>query len=304
MAVCKVCGTENRNKAKFCRGCAAPLPPDAARGGVPPEHICPTCKVRNPAKALFCQACGVPLVPPSMAFHPMPELAGGGTRPRAGVLLVGLALVLAGLGTWWKLSHSNGSASLAATAEATAPVPASTSPNGPATPAPAQAQATPTSAVVADPAATSPAPGDTTHLSEAERLRLSLERLEREDRERTAALEQRRAAMAAEQQRRAELAARRRAEAAAAAAAAAASPAPTPASSPQTSTTTQAAAKTEAAPPAASAATVELACAGSTNFFARDLCRIRECRKPSFARDPICVRFREMEEASRRKLDN
>lgn len=304
MVVCKACGTENRNKAKFCRGCAAPLPPDAAsaRGGVLPEHICPTCKVRNSAKALFCQACGVPLVPPSMAFHPMPELAGGGTRPRAGVLLVGLALVLAGLGTWWKLSQSDGSASLAATTETTAPAPTSASANGPATPAPAQA--TPTSAVVADPAATSPAPGDATHLSEAERLRLSLERLEREDRERTAALEQRRVAMAAEQQRRAELAARRRAEAAAAAAAAAASSAPTPASSPQTSTTTQAAAKTEAAPPAASAATVELACAGSTNFFARDLCRIRECRKPSFARDPICVRFREMEEASRRKLDN
>lgn len=305
MVVCKACGTENRNKAKFCRGCAAPLPPDAAsaRGGVLPEHICPTCKVRNSAKALFCQACGVPLVPPSMAFHPMPELAGGGTRPRAGVLLVGLALVLAGLGTWWKLSHSDGSASLAATTETTAPAPTSTSANGPATPAPAQA--TPTSAVVADPAATSPAPGDATHLSEAERLRLSLERLEREDRERTAALEQRRAAMAAEQQRRAELA-RRRAEAAAAAAAAASSQAPTPAASPQPSmATAQAGAKTEAAaPPAASAATVELACAGSTNFFTRDLCRIRECRKPSFASDPICVRFREMEEASRRKLAN
>ncbi|WP_084235997.1 zinc ribbon domain-containing protein [Hydrogenophaga taeniospiralis] len=305
MAVCKACGTENRNKAKFCRGCAAPLPPEpaSARGGVLPEHICPTCKVRNSAKALFCQACGVPLVPPSVAFHPMPELPGGGSRQRVGVLLAGLVLVLAGLGTWWKLSHSNGSPSLAATAEATAPVPASTSPNGPATPAPAQA--TPASAVAPDAAATSPAPGDATHLSEAERLRLSLERLEREDKERTAALEQRRVAMAAEQQRRAELA-RRRAEAAAAAAAAAASHSASASSSSQPSTAaTPAEAKTETAPPlAASAATVEAACAGSTNFFARDLCRIRECRKPSFASDPICVRFREMEEATRRKLAN
>src|SRR3990167_5580490 len=100
MAVCKACGTENRNKAKFCRGCAAPLPPEpaSARGGVLPEHVCPTCKARNSAKALFCQACGVPLVPPSVAFLPMPELPGSGTRQRAGLLLVGGALVLAGLG--------------------------------------------------------------------------------------------------------------------------------------------------------------------------------------------------------------
>ena len=286
MAVCKACGTENRNKAKFCRGCAAPLPPEAAstRGGVPPDHVCPTCKVRNPAKARFCQACGVPLVPPSVAFHPMPELPGNGTRPRAGLLLVGVVLVLASLGTWWKLSNTSDAASLVAAPEATVPAPA----NEPAAPAPAP---TP-EPTVPDLATASTAPGSETHLSEAERLRLSLERLEREDRARTAALEQQRAAMAAEQQRRAELA-RRRAEATAAAAAAASTPAP--ASSSQPATAAQAEAKTEAAPPpAASAATVELACADSTNFFTRDLCRIRECRKPSFSRDPICVRFREM----------
>ena len=133
-------------------------------------------------------------------------------------------------------------------------------------------------------------------------LGVALERLEREDQARTAALAQQRAAMAAERQRRAELA-RRRAEATAAAAAAA-SPTPAPASSPPAAAT-PAEAKTETTPPpAASAATVELACAGSSNFFTRDLCRIRECRKPSFARDPICVRFREMEEATRRKLAN
>jgi membrane protein involved in colicin uptake len=76
-----------------------------------------------------------------------------------------------------------------------------------------------------DLAGTSPAPGDAAHLSEAERLRLSLERLEREDRAHTAALEQQRAAAVAEQHRRAELA-RRRAEATAAATAAAAPAAP------------------------------------------------------------------------------
>lgn len=296
MAVCKACGTENRNKAKFCRGCAAPLPPEAAstRGGALPEHICPTCKVRNPAKARFCQACGVPLVPPSVAYHPMPELPGSGTRQRAGVLLVGVVLVLASLGTWWKLSNTSDPASLAATPEATVPVAPANEPAPPA-PVPAPEPAVP------DLATASTAPGSEAHLSEAERLRLSLERLEREDQARSAALEQQRAAMAAEQRRRAEQA-RRRAEATAAAAT---SPMPAPAPSPQPATATPAEAKNETTPPpAASAATVELACAGSTNFFARDLCRIRECRKPSFARDPICVRFREMEEASRRKLAN
>jgi hypothetical protein len=225
----------------------------------------------------------------------MPALPAAGAAKRK-VVLWGLVLVLAGVGTWWKLSHTSGSASRAATPEATAPASA----NGPAALAPAQTQAAPGEFVTVDLAGTSPAPGDAAHLTEAERLRLSLERLEREDRAHTAALEQQRAAAAAEQHRRAELA-RRRAEATAAAAAAtAASPSPTPATSPQPPVATQAVAKTEAvAPAAAPAATVELACAGSSNFFTRDLCRLRECGKASFARDPTCVRFREMEEARR-----
>lgn len=219
----------------------------------------------------------------------MPALPAAGAATRK-VVLWGLVLVLAGAGTWWKLSHTSGSASQAATPEATAPAPA----NGPAALAPAQTQAAPTGFVTVDHADTLPAPGDAAHLSEAERLRLSLERLEREDRARTAALEQQRAAAAAEQHRRAELA-RRRAEATAAATAAAAASA-APAATPAVATTGAAAPPVA---PAAPAATVELACAGSSNFFTRDLCRLRECGKASFARDPTCVRFREMEEARR-----
>jgi hypothetical protein len=219
----------------------------------------------------------------------MPTLPAAGAVKRKAVLL-GLMLVLAGVGTWWKLSHTSGSASLVATPETSAPL---------------QTQAAPAGPVAADLVETSTARNDAAHLSEAERLRLSLERLEREDRAHTAALAQQRAAMVAEQQRRVELA-RRRAEAAAAATAAAeASPAPTPTASPQPTTAARAVAKTEVtALPAASAATVELACADSSNFFTRDLCRLRECGKPAFARDPTCVRFREMEEANRRAQSN
>lgn len=302
MVVCQACGGENRDKAKFCRGCTAPLEPvavpQAARTSRSLKPVCPACQANNPAAARFCQACGEPLLPASVSHRSMPALPAAGAAKRKAVLW-GLVLVLAVAGTWWKLSHTSGSASLASTHETTAPAPA----NGPAAPDPALTQAAHTGAVAADLVGASSAPIEAAHLSEAERLRQSLERLAREDRARTAALEQQRAAMAAEQQRRVELA-RRRAEATAAAATAtAASPAPTPATSPQPPVATQAVAKTEAvAPAAASAATVETACAGSSNFFTRDLCRLRECGKPSFARDPTCVRFREMEEARRSSL--
>lgn len=302
MVVCQACGAENRDRARFCRGCTAPLAPVAVphaarRRARSSKPVCPACQTNNPADARFCQACGVPLLPASASHRSMPALPAAGAAKRK-VVLWGLVLVLAGAGTWWKLNHTSGSASRAATPEATAFAPA----NGPAALVPAQTQATPGGFVTVDLAGTSPAPGDVAHLSEAERLRLSLERLEREDRARTAALEQQRAATAAEQHRRAELA-RRRAEATAAATAAAAPAAPTAASPPQPPVAMPAGATTgAAAPPAAPAATVELACAGSSNFFTRDLCRLRECGKASFSRDPTCVRFREMEEARRSAL--
>ncbi len=56
------------------------------------------------------------------------------------------------------------------------------------------------------------------------------------------------------------------------------------------------------APPApAPAQTVDQMCAGSSNFLTRDLCRARICRNGGFSGDPVCVRFREMEEESRRR---
>ena len=48
---------------------------------------------------------------------------------------------------------------------------------------------------------------------------------------------------------------------------------------------------------------VEERCAGSSNLVSRELCYVRQCRKPELARDPICVRFREMEEARRRQTE-
>ena len=64
-----------------------------------------------------------------------------------------------------------------------------------------------------------------------------------------------------------------------------------------------AAAAAPAAAPASTGATVDQVCAGSGNFLARDFCRMRECGKPSFASDPVCVRFRQMDEARRQAAE-
>lgn len=57
------------------------------------------------------------------------------------------------------------------------------------------------------------------------------------------------------------------------------------------------------APVPAPAQTVDQICAGSSNFLSRDLCRVRACRNPAVAGDPVCVRFREMEAANRSRMD-
>ena len=49
---------------------------------------------------------------------------------------------------------------------------------------------------------------------------------------------------------------------------------------------------------------VEQACANTSNFIARDLCRIDACRAAGNARDPICVWYRRLEEGRRNRLAN
>lgn len=59
----------------------------------------------------------------------------------------------------------------------------------------------------------------------------------------------------------------------------------------------------EPQPAPAPVASVDQRCAGSANFIARDVCRIRACGNPALAGDPVCVRFREMEEANRNRTN-
>lgn len=59
----------------------------------------------------------------------------------------------------------------------------------------------------------------------------------------------------------------------------------------------------EPEPAPAPVASVDQRCAGSSNFIARDVCRIRACGNPALAGDPVCVLFREMEEAHRNRTN-
>src|SRR5262249_50259064 len=53
---CPSCGSDNREGAKFCGECAAPLAVTLA---------CPSCGTANPKGRKFCDSCGQPLAEPS-----------------------------------------------------------------------------------------------------------------------------------------------------------------------------------------------------------------------------------------------
>src|SRR5438093_3332863 len=53
---CHSCGCDNREGAKFCGECAAPLAVALA---------CPSCGTANPKGRKFCDSCGQPLAEPS-----------------------------------------------------------------------------------------------------------------------------------------------------------------------------------------------------------------------------------------------
>jgi hypothetical protein len=127
-----------------------------------------------------------------------------------------------------------------------------------------------------DPAA-SAAAADRMIEQNKQRARLNQQRLEREKRERLlAAQEQARAARELERQRE-EQASRQVSNAAA-------QPVRVPPAPIQ---------------PAAPALTVARICDQAGNFFAREVCRLRECSKASQASDPICVNFQRMEQSNR-----
>src|SRR2546422_146636 len=61
---CSGCGCENREGAKFCGDCAAPLAELAP---------CPQCGTVNPKGRKFCDSCGHRLAEPSRSAPPDPR---------------------------------------------------------------------------------------------------------------------------------------------------------------------------------------------------------------------------------------
>lgn len=261
--LCPSCGAENRDKARFCRGCARPL----ERPGDEPALAGDDDSARARRRARRRRAAASQTARPAWS--------------RWSVAMVA-ALIALGLG-WWLGTRQTSPAPAQA---ATVPV-ATVSAPAPTVAPPAELAPTntpPGAAPAADPNAA----------QAVDRLRQSVEMLESQDRERAAAREQQRAKQLQERQRAEE--ARRRTDALAAAAGANDPVAPARA----------ALAQAPAPGPATvvASASVDQLCAGASNVFTRDFCRMRECGKASFAADPVCVRFRQMEEARRQEAEH
>jgi len=294
MAVCIACGTDNRDKALFCRGCAtsmvalagsaaaAPAAPAVDTTPKGPTQACPACQAKNPLVATSCKTCGTSLVPDMVA---VPKTVPASVAPTSSnaklVALVGLALVTTAVAAWWWSAQGTPSATVAIAA---APAVVQTAGLG-INPGPGIEAPLKDDLVEADAASVAAAEAQGSRIKQqadavaaAERTRRARERREREARE-LAAAEQLRASQAREQQaeqarRRADEAARQKAVEVAALA---------------------------AAQPARSVQTVDTICAASANFIAREVCRTRECKSPAFTNDPVCVRFREVEAANTRQ---
>lgn len=306
MAVCIACGTENRDNAMFCRGCAtsmvalsgtqvaskAPAAPAVAESKGPTQE-CPACKARNPLVATSCKSCGASLVPdmgPAAKAVAPPKTE---KRSRAPLwLAVGALLVVTAAAAGWMGWYAARPApTLAAPVDdqpqalgvRPTPAPAPQAPLDAAPDSAPDADLTEADSVSAAAQQAERIKQQAAGVTEADRKRRQLERQQREARERAAAERQR---LAREQAQRQAALERQRAEEAARqqAALAAASSAPPPAPEP--------------------VRTVDMVCAGSSNFIAREVCRSRECGNPAFVNDPVCVRFREVEAANRRQPTN
>lgn len=260
MTVCAACGTDNRDKARYCRGCARPLSPGA---GPAPEDGAPAATATRQRRR---------------TPHETP--ADAGAAPAAGAthrrVLVGLAvLVMGSAAVWWALQPGATTAAppvvavappviappepLAVSVEAVRPVAALSAPT----------QAAPEQAGVVGPQTGQSPVANATREPKVPVERERVPRAGPRNALQPAAVPPREAARPAEP------------AAATPVVAAASAPAPVP----------------------APAQTVEQTCADSSNFLSRDLCRVRACRNPAVAGDPVCVRFREMEAASRSRTD-
>jgi hypothetical protein len=266
-------------------GSAAAAPAVQATDTAPsgPTQTCPACQAKNSLVATSCKNCRASLVPDMVATpKTIPAAVAPSSSNAKLVVMVSLALFTTAVGAWWWSAQGAPSAQVAAQV---APVVPQTTGLGieatvSAAPAPEkEVVSTEAAAVAAAEAQATRIKDQAAAVASADRARRIRERKVKEARA-LAAAEKQRAALAREQlqaeqaRRRAEEAARQKAAEAAALA---------------------------AAKPPPPVQTVDTVCASSSNFIAREVCRIRECRSPAFTNDPVCVRFRQVEAANRRQ---
>lgn len=245
--------------------------------------MCQACGAENHGGVSVCRLCAAALeVRKAPAGDQRRRPAGPVMSAGRWSVVLGLLLLL---GLLWAWSQSR------APADRAAPVGA---------PAAAGAHALAPSRLPADPAGDSLA--QATAAAEA-RLKASLERLAREDHERTEAharqrVTQERARQQTEQSRRREQVP---ASVQPDLARLPPTPAPVTAAAPVASAAAQVAPQDRPATPEAPATmqSVEQRCAGSTNFFSRSICQSQACADPALAQTPACRRLREVEQANR-----
>lgn len=289
MELCEACGTENRDKAKFCRGCARPLLPIAAGTDLTDKASnralrCGVCQAIHSRGATTCQACGLPLDEPQPDAPPEVEPAQGKKAwrwPLLGVLaLVGAVIVLWGSNQKEPVEVIEGGevvldAQPAVGLEAPTPL---------AVAAHSESAAAPS--IEATMSAAEKAHFEELVEREAERAEKARQAIARQA-AKEGAVQQARTARAAAERQRTETARQTLDQ--------------PPPSAPADS---KAATVTQVPLPPVTKVSVEQACAKTTNFLSRDLCRVAACRDASNARDPICVWYRKLDEERRSRLAN
>jgi len=267
MVVCGACGAENRDKAKFCKGCAQALVPLAAPApaAVPAPAsrglACPACHALNRRSATLCRSCGATL---GASLAGAVASTGVVARRRWG-WIIGPALLVAIGAAWWSQAQQPAVPEVLVGARVlTQPDPA----------APQRVQVTTTVALPV------PAVAETLLPSEAPPRPLPLKKEPHPAKAPTLrgpAPAERQSPPATKQPE----------------------PARTQAESPPRTSNPDESDRAPAATPS-----VDQQCADRSNFIARDICRIRACNDAARAADPVCIRFRQMEEANRQRPQN
>ena len=282
MQRCETCGTDNRDGAKFCKGCARALLSIATDAAATDTHSnralrCGVCQAIHARDATECAACGHPLGAPLPLAMPKPEVRAAPARLGRWFGLLALLAVASAVVFWIGAptgpvkSRADGAAAPSASAPAAEPVAAAPS-------KPVEAAAPVAATLDAD----GKAHFDELVQREAERAEKARQNVARLAEQEKAAKEAR-AARVAERQR---VEAERQA-----------TPPPEPAAP-------QAATPVASAPAIVPKQSVEQACANTSNFISRDLCRVAACREAGNARDPICLWYRQLEEERRNRLGN